>query len=287
MPSITHEGLLQPFAHRPALAAELLADPLGIKLPSWQHARLGSSDLTELVPTEYRADTVIVLSDAGRPVLTVVLEVQLRVDRRKRFSWPVYLANLRARLGCPTVLLVVSPNPVTAAWCADPIELGHPDWVLTPLVLGPDRMPVVTDPVQARRSPELAVLSALAHGGRHPQRQRVLTAFLEALRWVERDQAQIYHDVVSAVLPRAARAYLEGLMSTKTYQWQSDFALRHIAQGEAQGEAKAVLTVLASRGVDVPDDTRQQIASCTDHDQLDRWIRRAATADSIDDLFTG
>jgi hypothetical protein len=149
MVSITHEGLLQPFQHRPALAAELLADVLGVKLPGWQQAQLGPSDLTDLVPTEYRADTVVVLyRDDGvppgspgpardprpataTPVQAVVVEVQLGKDAAKRYTWPVYLSTLRARLRCPTALLVVCPQAAVAAWCADPIELGHPDWVLT------------------------------------------------------------------------------------------------------------------------------------------------------------
>jgi hypothetical protein len=35
----------------------------------------------------------------------------------------------------------------------------------------------------------------------------------------------------------------------------------------------------------VPDDARARITGCTDLDQLDAWVRRAATVDSIDDLF--
>lgn len=163
---------------------------------------------------------------------------------------------------------------------------GHPDWVLTPLVLGPAQTPVVTDREQARRSPELSVLSALAHGATHPQRRKVLDAFTGALHAVDRDRATVYHDVVSATLPQAARRYLERLMSTGTYQFQSEFALRHIKQGKVEGEAKALLTFLTTRGVDVPDDARDRITGCTDLDQLDDWLRRAATADSIDDLFT-
>jgi hypothetical protein len=78
MPSVVHSGLLQPFEHRPALAADLLADTFGLKLPAWSQARLTSADLTQVVSTEYRADLAITLYDAEQPVLAVVLEVQLR-----------------------------------------------------------------------------------------------------------------------------------------------------------------------------------------------------------------
>lgn len=295
MPSTRHEGLIKPFQHRPALAAELLVDALGVKLPDWRHARLGPGDLTHPVPAEFRADAVIELYDtppAGarrpRPVQAVVLEVQLDADVRKRYSWPVYLSSLRARHECPTALLVVCPTAEAAAWCRTPIVLGHPDWVLTPLVLGPDQTPVVTDPQRARDRPELAVVSALAHGGDRHHRQ-VLDALVAALQSVDPDHSEVYHDVVHASLPEAARRYLERQMSTGSYQFQSEWALRHInrgkAEGRAEGRAEDVLTVLTVRGIDVPDDVRDKVSTCGDLDQLDTWLRHAATARSIDEVF--
>jgi hypothetical protein len=43
--------------------------------------------------------------------------------------------------------------------------------------------------------------------------------------------------------------------------------------------------VLSARGVEVPDDARERITGCTDVDQLDTWLGRAATATSVHDLF--
>ncbi|GGM12441.1 hypothetical protein ACFFX1_32755 [Dactylosporangium sucinum] len=91
-------------------------------------------------------------------------------------------------------------------------------------------------------------------------------------------------------LSPAARASLEEFMTTTSHgpKYHSDFARRYYGEGEAQGkakgEARALLLVLKSRGVDVPDAVREQIAACTDHDQLDRWLERAATAHSIKDI---
>lgn len=190
MPSSLHEALIELFRHRPSLAAELLGGALGVDLPAYQVARLDSGDLPDLTPTEYRADVVVALAVAETPVLAVVVEVQLRRDMGKRWSWPVYLTTLRARLRCPVVLLVVTPNSGTATWSAAPIELGHPGWTLSPLVLGPDRVPVVTDAVEAARAPELAVLSAMAHGGR-PDRTGVLHALVSALAAVDEERATL------------------------------------------------------------------------------------------------
>jgi hypothetical protein len=147
---------------------------------------------------------------------------------------------------------------------------------------------VVTDPGTARASPELAVLSAMAHGS-HPDREKVLRAMLAALQSLDHDHASLYADVVLATLPEATRHHLEALMALGTYEYQSDFARRYFfqgkAEGEAKGEAKALLAVLAARGIEVTAEARARITGCTDLDQLDTWVRRAATASSIGNLF--
>lgn len=293
VPSHLHEALIELFRNRPSLAAELLSDALGVELPAYQHARLDSNELTDLNPTEYRADAVVVLTRSDSPLLAVVVEAQLGRDRGKRWSWPVYLATLRARLSCPVVLLVICADTGTAEWCGRPIELGHPGWKLVPLVLGPDRVPVVTDAGQAARAPELAVLSAMAHGGAHPDRDKIFHALLAGLEDTDAAHTTLYHDIVLAALPEAARHHLEDLMTTGTYEYQSDFVRKHVSQGietgeikgRAEGRAEALLTILAARGIDLPDDIRNRITACTDLDQLDTWIRRAATALSVADLF--
>jgi hypothetical protein len=152
--------------------------------------------------------------------------------------------------------------------------------VLVPLVLGPDRVPLVTDAAEASRAPELAVLSAVAHAT-HPERDKILHALLSALHAVDGEHAVRYSDVVLAALPVAARNYLEALMTSGTYEIQSEFIRRYFCQGEAE----ALLEVLAARGIDVPDDARARITGCTDINQLLTWVRRAVTADSISGIF--
>ncbi|GAA1801625.1 hypothetical protein GCM10009682_24420 [Luedemannella flava] len=289
MPSPLHETLIELFRERPALAAEVLTDPLGIPVPTFDTALLSSSDLTAVMSTEYRADAVVTFVVDDAPVHAVIVEVQLKKVEKKRRSWPAYVANLHSRLGCPVQILIVCPSLATARWCAEPIVVSDPGLSLTTLVLGPDAIPVVADPATAQRCPELTVLSAMAHGRRRRDRAPVLEAFLAALNVVDQEHAGLYADVVLAALPKAARAHLEVLMTTAPHRYQSDFARRYFAQGEAKGEAKgearAVLAVLEARGIDVPATARDRIADCTDLDQLDTWIRRAATATTADELF--
>ncbi|MDN5861683.1 MAG: hypothetical protein L0H84_24035, partial [Pseudonocardia sp.] len=64
MPSHLHEALVELFRTRPELAVELLVGPLGMTLPDHVRASVEPGELTELAPTEYRADTVVVLREA-------------------------------------------------------------------------------------------------------------------------------------------------------------------------------------------------------------------------------
>lgn len=122
-----------------------------------------------------------------------------------------------------------------------------------------------------------------------PEGEKVLSALLAGLRFIDDDQANLDTDVVLAVLPEAARVRLEELMAIGTYEYQSDFARRYYGQGRtegrAEGEAKALLALLEARGLDVPADGRARITECTDLDQLEAWVRRAVSVESIDELF--
>ena len=173
-----HEVFIELFREGETMAAQLLVDVLKVALPPYATIRKGETDLTQIVPTEYRADLVQVLhDDEGHPVFAIVVEPQLHIDKRKRFSWPLYGTALWAKLECPTVVLVVTSNPSVANWAVKPIVLG-PGSLFQPLVLGPSDIPWVTEAEEACQLPELAVLSALAHGNQPSGHKVVLAAII-------------------------------------------------------------------------------------------------------------
>jgi hypothetical protein len=286
MPSMAHEVVVDLFKNRPELGPELLTEALGVALPSYDEARLVSIDLTQIRPAEYRADVVVLLLDAGAPISVVIVEVQLAVDDDKRFTWPEYLMGARARYRCPAGLLVVAPKDDVAAWCGAPIETGVPGFVLTPPVLGRQAVPVITDRAEAARRPELAVLSAMAHG-ESEQGAAIAAAVLPVVRGLDDERARFYGDLVLNSLNEAAKRALEAMM--KGYQYQSDFAKKYVAQGRAEGEAtaraRAVLTVLRVRGVAVPDAVRERILAEKDPERLERWHERSILASSVAEVI--
>jgi hypothetical protein len=189
MISMRHECLVDLFRNRPSLAAELLTESLSVALPAYTEARVVSIDLTETQPAEYRADVVVLLLDGGVPVRVIIVEVQLKKDDDKRYSWPAYLTVSRDQHRCPADLLVVAPDPVVAAWCAEPIEIGVRGFVLLPPVLRREAIPVITDAAEAARRPELAVLSAMAYGDTE-QGATIAGAVLPAIQKLDDERAR-------------------------------------------------------------------------------------------------
>ena len=282
MPSMAHEVLVDLFKNRPSLGAELLSEALGVALPAYTEARLVSIDLTRIRPAAYSADVVVLLLEDGVPVWVLIIEVQLGVDPRKRFTWPEYTMGSRADHNCPVGLLVVAPDAAVAAWCAEPIETGIPGFVLTPPVLGRAAIPVVTSSVEAARRPELAVLSAMAHG-EGEMGAAIAAAVLPVVSGLGDERARFYGDLVLNSLNEAARRALEAMM--KGYEYQSDFAKKYVAQGEANARARDVLTVLRVRGIAVTEAVRERILAEKDPARLERWLEKAAVAASVAEMI--
>lgn len=151
-------------------------------------------------------------------------------------------------------------------------------------------VPVLTDPEEAIQRPELGVLSALAHGETE-QGDRIASVVLPAFRGLDDDRARFYYDLVYNSLNEATRLALE--TSMKGYEYQSDFARKYVAQGRAEGRAEMLseaqtsvaarnlLTVLRARGIAVSDAARERILAQQDPERLERWLEKAAVANSV------
>ena len=151
----------------------------------------------------------------------------------------------------------------------------------------------------ARRLPELAVLSAAAHGRDDSAADLALTA-IGACAALDTRRATRYADFILASLSEAARLHLETLMSQQGYQYQSEFARKYFQQGRDEGHQKGLdegrkegldegrkevlLLQLAQRFGDPPAAVRQRIEDAS-ADQLRRWAERIISAPSIEDIF--
>lgn len=314
MVSSLHESLVSLVRERPAFAVDLLDDVLHVDVPKFADARLSDPSFTELQPTEYRSDAMILLGDRDqnrKPVLGVVVEAQLRRDARKHFTWPVYVVNARARHKCPVVLIVVTVDADTEQWANETIELGG-GMIYRPFVVGPGTVPTVIDGDLAARKAYLAILSAIVHGQGDPDvAAEVAIAATRAMALLPNEQKLIYSGIVFRSLSDEARKVLE--MHPKTlellkdptfpsyYRGQVEGEAKGRAEGEAKGKAegeakgeakgkaeglaKSILKILANRGLTATDEQQSRIVDCRDLGQFDTWLDRAFTVATVDELF--
>jgi hypothetical protein len=268
----------------------LLRDLFNVEVPSFDEARLTEAALNELVPVEYQADAVVlfdIIYDKNTPVFGTIFEVQLDRKERKRYTWPLYGVAARARYECPFVVTVVTPDPAVARWASQAIDLGD-GMTYRVRVVGPDGVPQVTDPDRASREPQLAVLSAVAHGGGDVEvAVSVGRTAVNAVLLLPEEQRMLYSALIEKALSEAARKALA--MEPQIEKFFSDAHRRSYdrgkAKGEVEGEVKALMMILKRRGIAMTDEQQQQIVACADVAILDRWLERALSVTSVDELF--
>jgi hypothetical protein len=84
---------------------------------------------------------------------------------------------------------------------------------------------------------------------------------------------------------RRATQLWRNLMAVDLSSYKSWLSEEIRDEGRAQGRAEDILVVLEARGLDVPDEIRERIAGCDDPDLLRRWLTRAVTAPSAEEIF--
>ncbi|MGK4003894.1 hypothetical protein WMF31_14775 [Sorangium sp. So ce1036] len=321
MPTLEHNALVEMFRERPELAPHVLATLFQVEVPPHASVAVVESSLDQLIPAEFRADLVLELRDAnGALVLAIVLEVQRDVDPDKKFSWPTYVTGVRARRRCDTVVLVVAPDAGVAAWAAESIDLGLGRGHVEPLVLGPAVVPEITDPADAEKETELAVLSAVAHGN-GPNGLTVLQAALAALGRLDQEHAMVYFQLIwdglrepmqqalealimerqiegAATLPPFVqrlidRGKLEGMregelkgMREGKLEGMREGKLEGMREGELKGRRETLLRLLARSGIVLAENESARIQACSDIATLDRWIDNVLGAKTATEVLS-
>src|SRR5690606_5422814 len=79
---------------------------------------------------------------------------------------------------------------------------------------------------------------------------------------VDADRSRLYFDLVLASLSEVARRELQTMDPAK-YEYQSDFARRHVAQGRAEGRAALIEKLLTARFGPLPESVKARIAAAS------------------------
>lgn len=296
MVSSPHEAMHRIFQQDPGVFARAVR-ALGIPFDDPVSATPFPTDLTENRPLERRVDTLLRI-ETKRGEFLLAVEAQGKKVLDKPRNWAYYVAHLHAKYKMPAVLLVVCDDKNTAAWASRAVDFGPPEWpalTLRPLVLGPDNVPVIDDPVKARRDIPLTVLSAVLHR-RGPRADAILKVLVDALKGLEArdpDTATIFVELTSQGLGETpAAATWRDLMTDLSFftspiseEIRAEGRAKGLAEGLADGKAEDTLLLLDGRGVHVSEADRNRITSCRDLDTLNRWFTRAITATSASEVF--
>jgi hypothetical protein len=297
--TLTHEAPLELIRQYPALAAELVAAMTDVSVPADPSSvRLGPTDMNNVIPVQFTADSVIVVSDArtGAPALIVIVEPQGRDDKTKKYAWPAYITNARRAAQCErAVLLVVCPDAAEAEKCRKVIRTGHPEFDLRPVVIDPLHVPGLDN-----ASPYLVIFATCVRvldmetetGAR-----RVLAAIRDT-HASDAERKQLTTIILKSASD-AARQILRNMMTMT--EWKDDFIESYVnvglekgleqglekglEQGLEQAKSEYVLKALDKRGLELTMEQREQVSACTDLAQLDRWFDRALTAATTADVF--
>lgn len=283
-----HEALHRIFAHDEELFARTMRRVFGQDVPVPENVTILNTDFTEVSPHVRRGDSVLLaellVEDPSRRYVLIV-ESQTEKDQDEApYRWPYYVAYLHDKYKCPVVLLIVCSKKTTAEWARDPIRVGLPGltcMTVCGVVLGPDNVPAITSPDDARRDVGFAVFAALTHS-RSLRIGAILETLAGALATVDDETGSTLAEFTEAGLgDTSARSIWRELMATTAYPYVSQLR----SQGRQEGRAADIERILDKRGIAMDPADRERILSCRDEAALDLWLDRVLTVSTISDLF--
>ncbi len=169
MTSPLHEAPLAALRQFPELLLHLAKELFDAPLPAGSRVREVAANFTEVAVTEYRADAVFLVEDAGgRALVAVIVEVQRKPDEDKPYRWLRYAARVHDEHRCDTHLLVIATDEITARWAQRPIASFLPGRGAAgnaPVVLSPQSLLPIASVEEAKRKLGQAILTALLHAG--------------------------------------------------------------------------------------------------------------------------
>ncbi|MCP2336818.1 hypothetical protein [Actinomadura rupiterrae] len=304
MPKAPHEAQHRIMRRDPDLIHRLVGrdHKTGFTLRPYKSYKILDSDLTQGEPLERRVDTLIGFEGEDGAPFIVICEAQSKTDPNKLHSWPYYVAFVRAKYKIEDVyLLVACRDEETAKWARIGSVTGWSavgkKYFVTqstrPYVLGPTKVPEITDAGEAAEDIILAVFAAITHA-LSPQVGAILEALADALATQDTESAQFFAQYLNVALEDTdAQAIWRELMALKDHPYANE--LRDLfeeparKEGLAEGKRKTtiehILTALRSRGIPTSSHDIAKIKACTDETTLDTWFTRSMSATTIKDVF--
>ncbi|GGK96120.1 hypothetical protein Sme01_31560 [Sphaerisporangium melleum] len=300
MPLPWHDALRNLITSDPAITLALLR-AAAVKVPDGLPLAAGPYSVSDRVSTDLYPDNTVRVGPAHDRACTVIVEIERELSAGKLEQFAIKAAAVALETRKDVQVLVFTRALDAGVW-DEPVNVrrGALSYVLTPVIYGRRDLPRLTDPKQIAADPASGVLSVFGHG----DDPKVAEAFASATDFFPVEPGVPYTEWAYDCGPALFRSMLEAKMEVTDWPVSTPFAKRHYgrglaegeakgkaegeakgkAKGKAEGEANAVLTVLATRGVPVTDRQAAAILACTDLEQLEKWLTKAVTATTIDDL---
>ncbi|THV30658.1 hypothetical protein [Glycomyces paridis] len=323
MPGDWHETLAALIADNPELSWELLeigeAKSVPICTDQWHRANDSpKSDGEDAAPpsgawtraeslgapihNERRTDRTVEIGFAGADGLIVVGEVQSGWSDKKMFRLPGYVAKAFQDHEKQVELVIVCKTDALARRYRKGIWMGVRS-VVTPIAVGSQDLPPITDPSAANQSVQMSVATLLVRGDQDMARdpQGTIAAILAKLDTIDEERAGDYAHYLTRLVSDEFAEIMEESMDTERKPWHSAYYTRVHQDGVDEGleagreegreEGRLVqarlmlLRVLEGLGVPVSAKDRSRVEFCRDLDRLEAWTAKAVRVRSCKELF--
>jgi hypothetical protein len=225
----------------------------------------------------------------------LLCEVQNKLDERKAQSWPMAVAALHHETRRMGDLIVITASAAVARWAAKVAHArgsGGTTSRLTPVVLlldGPRTRALLDS-----NRPALALCAAWAMQARHgPAALRIVEQAIEVSNHLPPPLRKAQWRAIFNVLSDRMRSRLrEVAMNPDSFPENAPARKLRLfleamgekrgrVEGRAEGQRNALLLVLAERGLVPTVAQRARVQACTDTAELNVWVKRAVTAESV------
>jgi hypothetical protein len=280
MPGTPHEVLIATLREQPALLGTLVHALTGRTLPPG----LAPVDSTVrfVKGAEVRPDLLL----AHGPRWTLV-EVQNAPDPDKQRRWLLAAGVLFDQSRVLGDVIVITASRTVARWARTVAHVATPLGTrleLTPVVLYVSAQ--TCERLLSEAHPELALIAIWAVSHRHgPAARRVVERAIEVTRKLPAELQQAQRN---AILMSLSERMITWLKETTMYLDNipmSAAARRFKAEMLIEGKREALLLFLRGRGLAVTAEERATIEDCGEPATLDRWIEKAGSAPSVDEVL--
>jgi hypothetical protein len=282
VPGPYHQAILSLIKANPRLVFELARRFDGqLDIPSGEY-EAASNELPDpaVSTTVLHADWVIAevaLQGPKRvPMAGVAVEVEVRFNPLKVYSWLSYAAGVRRLFQCRGWTLVFAPDERVRT---DAQNMFETEPRASPWFVVPEMLPPIMDVDQSMKDIDRSVLTTLFHA-HSDVGLACARATLEALLRVAHPKRKMYRSLVNAALKKDQREFLpRELLAEEGLDWDDSeplgpmeldgpYYVRGLSEGRTEGLVKAIEGACELLGITLGPSERVQIQAL-DVDGLD------------------